>query len=279
MMSGSSQTRSGTAYGADAAPSFQAASHPSSSNAVASTLLTIKSMLETTPPSTPFEINATNCINLLISQMVEMKHEQEVSNSKTAGLMHVVRDIEVSTIKTEQYSRRDCITVTGVSQAAGETRKDLGQKVASVLSKSGTPVKVDDLSAFHRNGGKGREVNLHNGTKKFIPPSVTVKFKAINQKDDVLRNYKNYDSSKSKRMDIQVYQSLSSHYAELRRSIIKFFETDGALGKQVKWVRYLSPTSGIGVKLKSEEFMKYINTMDEFLFMFKRDVVPAAVDD
>ncbi len=158
----------------------------------------------------------------------------------------------------------------------GETSKDLGQKLASALSKSGTPVKVDDLSVYHRNGNKGREVTLQNGSNKVIPPSVTVKFKAINQKDSVLKNYKNFDSSKSKRADIQVYQSLSPHYANLRRGIIKFFETADASGKQMKWVRYLSPTSGIGVKLKSNEFIKYINTMDEFLFTFRRDVLAPA---
>ena len=187
------------------------------SGPVGETLIAIKTMLDSVAPSTPFEKNMFNCVNLLIAQMHEMKHEVERANTRAAHLTHALRDVELSTVKTEQYSRRDCVTVTGVAHTEGETTKDLGPKVASVLSKSGVTVKPDDLSAFHRNGGKTKQVKLRDGTLKSIPPSVTVKFKSINHKDDLIRNYKNFDAAKSKPAEVQVYHSLTPHYAGLRR--------------------------------------------------------------
>ena len=237
-------------------------------------LMAVKSMLQNVPPTTPFEKNIHNCVELLIGHFIEMKHELEIFKCKSIDFDHSMREIKVSTVKTEQYSRRDCITVTGVGKPEGETTKDLGVKVASTLSKSGVPVKVDDFSAFHRNGDKVKQIKQRDGRVKEIPPTITVKFKTVNKKDDVVKNYKNYDVENSKRNDIQVYHSLSPHYASLRRSILQYFsDGNNTYGKELKWVRYLSPSSGIAVKLKSDEFFKNINVIEDFQSKFRQIVV------
>ena len=59
---------------------------------------------------------------------------------------------------------------------------DLGNRVATALSKSGVKVRADDLSSFHRNSGDNKTVTLRDRSprsEKIIPPSVTVKFKTI----------------------------------------------------------------------------------------------------
>ena len=234
-------------------------------NAAGDTLSAIHSMLESVPPTSPFESNLFNCMNLLIAQFREIKDWQRKVDERSGVTACLISEMKLATVKTEQYSRRDCVTVTGVPKAEGETSQDLGPKVASALSKSGVPVKVEELSAFHRNQGKERQVKLRDGTTKTIPPTITVKFRSVNQKDEVVKNYKNFDHSKKKPNDIQVYHSLSQHYAKLRRQIIEYYGSDNGQDKAVKWVRYLSPSAGLAVKLKSEEFVKNVHVWSDFL--------------
>ena len=242
-------------------------------NQAGKTLMAIKSMLESVPPTSPFEKNLTNCVNLLIAQMLEIKHNLGISQSRTVKLSNAVRDVQVSNIKTEQYSRRDCLTVTGLVKAVGESQADLGTKIIGALNKSGVAVKAEDLSAYHRNGGQGKEVKLRDGTTKIVPPSITVKFKSVGQKDDIVKNYKNFDSSISRPAVVQVYHSLTPHYSGLRREILTFFRSPDAAGKEAKWARYLSPSAGLAIKLKSNEFMKNIHTFDDFITVFNRDIL------
>ena len=93
---------------------------------------------------------------------------------------------------------------------------ELGPKIVSTLNKSGVNVKIDDLSTFYCNQQQDKMVTLCDGTTKKIPPSVTVKFKSVNQKDDV-RNFKNFDYSTKKPANVQIFHSLSPHYAGLRK--------------------------------------------------------------
>ena len=62
-----------------------------------------------------------------------------------------MQEVKRYSVQTEQYSRRDCLTVTGLTKTDTETTTELGPKVVSALNKSGANVKLDDLSAFHRN--------------------------------------------------------------------------------------------------------------------------------
>ena len=240
------------------------------------TLLAIKSMLESVPPTSPFEKNLVNCVNLVIAQMREIKYNVEMANTRAADMSHSLKDVRMSAIRSEQYSRRDCVTVTGLTQSEGETPKELVPKVATVLSKSGVTVKAEDISACHRNGGKVKQIKLRDGSLKSIPPTITVKFKSINQKDELIKGYKNFDAAKSKPADVQVYHSLSKHYAGLRRDILNFFRTDeAAAGRSAKWVKYLSPTSGLALKLRTDEFMKGIHSWDDFVRCFQSLVRPS----
>ncbi len=167
---------------------------------VGETLNTLKTMLGNVPATTPFESNMVNCVNLVIAQLQDLRSEFRSFQERTGFMALHMQNVELSVIKTEQYSRRDCLTVTGIPHAKEETTKELGPKVVSALSKSGVAVKVGDLSAFHRNGVKGKEIKLKNGMTKVVPPTVTVKFQSINQKDDVVKNYKKFDQSKKSQL-------------------------------------------------------------------------------
>ena len=93
----------------------------------------------------------------------------------------------------------------------------------------------------------------------------------MSEKGSVLRNYKNFDTRKREPRPTKVFQSLSLHYAGLRRSIVKFFYIDNAshnLSKHLEWVTYQSPTAGPVVKSKSDEYLKDIHVIDDFYFRF-----------
>ena len=157
------------------------------------------------------------------------------------------------------------MTVTGLTKTDTETTTELGPKVVSALNKSGVNVKLDDLSAFHRNQQQDKTVTLRDGTSKKIPPSITVKFKSVNQKDDIVRNFKNYDYSIKKPANVQIFHSLSPHYAGLRKKILEYYKSGDAGSKTIKWVRYLSPSAGLAVKLNSDEFVKNIHVFEDFM--------------
>ena len=126
-------------------------------------------------------------------------------------------------------------------------------------------MKLDDFSAFLRNQQQDKTVTLRDGTSKKILPSITVKFKPVNKKDDVVRNFKNYDYSTKKPANVQIFHSLSPHYAGLRKKIFEFYKSGDAGSKTVKWVRYLSLAAGLAVKLNSDEFVKNIHVFEDFM--------------
>ena len=238
---------------------------PRSADQIQDTLAVIQDMLGKEPPKSPFETNLVNCVNLLIAQMREMKAVQQHQATRYGALVINMQEIKRSSVQTEQYSRRDCLTVTGLTKTDTETTTELGPKIVSALNKSGVNVKIDDFSAFHRNQQQDKTVTLRDGTTKKIPPSVTVKFKSVNQKDDVVRNFKNFYYSTKKPANVQIFHSLSPHYAGLRKKILEYYKSGDAGSKTVKWVRYLSPSAGLAVKLSSDDFVKNIHVFEDFL--------------
>ena len=57
--------------------------------------------------------------------------------------------VEVSVAKTDQYSRRDTVVVTGLDyNPETETHSELTGAVAGEMSKSGVQVNASDFSAF-----------------------------------------------------------------------------------------------------------------------------------
>ena len=238
---------------------------------VTATLDGILPMIDSMKPSDPFQISVCNVLRLLVGQMKEIKLGQVKLQDSTISSLGVVDDNLVdltrTAVKGEQYHRRDTLTVTGVPKRNEETVAELGKKVAESLSLSGETVTPDDFSVIHRNGNRTKK--NHQG--KDIPPSVTVRFSKIGKKDKVLRGYKNYDVNTKTSKSVKVFQSLSPHYSGLRQYIVNFFGTDNVdanLGKQLKWCTYQSPSAGLAVKLKSDEFMRDIHVVDDFLFKF-----------
>ena len=239
---------------------------------VAAALDSLLPIIQGATPTTPFETSIQNVVQVLIGQMKAINQKVDRNRTVTCGSLRQMDnsmvDVTRGLVKTEQYNRRDTITVTGLQKESTETEDALAKKVAGALSVSGEDVAAKDFTAVHRNGQKPRKI-----AGKEIPPSVTVKFHNISKKDRVLRNYKNYDHSNSKPRTVKCFQSLSPHYSALRQSIMKFFADDNNEhnhGKRIKWCTYQSPTAGLVVKLQSDEYMRDIHVIDDFYLNFEK---------
>lgn len=243
------------------------------SHRVTSTLDHMKTMLDKLEPSTPFENGMKDYLNFLHCQFTELKIQVDRVQSdniiRNRNTMECVDELALSCVKTEQYSRRDTVTVVGLAKPDNEQQSDLTKKVAEVLSTSGETVTESDLSVVHRNSNHTKVIR-----GKPIPPSITVKFCKVSNKDNVLRAYKNYDPVQKKARNVRVYQSLTAHYSTVRSSIYDFLNSKPGDNKDFgrifnkdlrpKWVTYQSPTSGLAVKLASGDYFNGIHMYEDF---------------
>ena len=226
-------------------------------------------------PASDFEKSVSDFMAVLYCQIKELRNDharlRDEMLVRNKMVSDSVDDLHLSVVKTEQYSRRDTITVVGLDKPDTETEASLSQKVAETLCDSGVNVVPEDFSAIHRNSRDNRIIK-----GRTVPPSVTVRFSKINKKDSVLRSYRNYNQAASAPRKVKIYQSLTQHYADLRSGIFKFlksdendeFYTDGPIrnvGLKPKWVTYQSPTSGFAVKLASGEYFNGIHVWQDFV--------------
>ena len=116
------------------------------------TLDEIKNMLNGIKVQTEFEKSMKTVVSLLIGQIKDwrldtIKKEQE-NLFRHEKLSDTMDDMTLSVVKSEQYTRRDVVTVVGLPLADGpESQTDLSTKVAQALSQSGEDVKPADFSA------------------------------------------------------------------------------------------------------------------------------------
>lgn len=212
-------------------------------------------------PSTATETMLCKCISALLGEVKSMDHKITALSHKVEELSQDQVVIEQTAAKAEQYHRRDTVIVAGMDMPPNETPDQLKKSVADVLNKSGTTVWVENFAAIHRNGKQYKTIK--KGDKEIqIPPAITVKFSNLNKKDEVLRSYKNFDSTTKKRRKICVYQSLSPYYKLLKDEINKYC-TSKALA--IAWAHWRSPTCGIAVKLKGSGILvTNVHGLDDF---------------
>jgi hypothetical protein len=271
-------TRSGNNSNGSGYQPFEdrAASLGNQLSSVTSVIDTMGQMLGNITGTSRFEQEVLSYLNLLHSTVKDMKTElaklRDEMIVRNRNVRDTVDDLMLSVVKTEQYSRRDTVTVVGlpVDNVDAESQSELTRKVATQLSLSGETVEPSDLSAVHRNSRQIKEIK---GRK--VPPSVTVRFVNINKKDKALRGYKNYDSVEGKSRDVKIYQSLTTHYSQLRGSMLDFFNSKPGEGKgfgriknselKAKWITYQSPSSGFAVKLENGDYFNRIHVWQDFV--------------
>ena len=167
-----------------------------------SAIKTIQTLLGAIKTESPFEIAMVQAINHLADCHVKLLSDVKTLTQKVTGLSAQAGESVIASNQALQYSRRDTVVVTGMPYTTGEKSEVLGKTLATELSNSGIKVSESDFGAYHRNGNKikTKVITDRSGVEKEIkiPPSlsVTVRFNHSNLKDNVIRNYKNFDSTK-----------------------------------------------------------------------------------
>ena len=126
-----------------------------------------------TPAVIQLLTNIVNILRLLVGQVRDFKSElAEVKKSNWSDFRQIDEDmtsLAVTTFKTEQYSRRDTMLITGLPKSVEETHEELTKKVTETLSVSGETILANDISVVHRNAKESKTIR-----GKVVPPSVTV---------------------------------------------------------------------------------------------------------
>ena len=234
---------------------------------------TIQSMLGALPADTAFEKAIVNAVNYLADSHIKLLSDYKSLANKVAGIASQSGESVIASNQALQYTRRDTLVVTGIPFSAGEDPEQLKGKLATELSASGVSVSNNDFSAYHRNGNKMIEKQITDrstgDTKKIIvPPSVTVRFKNSNQKDRVIRGYKNFDRQKNQPKKIRVFQSITPYYSNLKRDISTYFKEDETVNKEILWVHWRSPSCGMAVKCKDGTYFHGIHCMQDLIEQF-----------
>lgn len=162
----------------------------------------------------------------------------------------------VAISRVEQYSRRGTITVVGHPQKPNE---DIVADMCALLN-----VDEVDLEAAHRNGSKPITFTRKDNSVGTKPPSITVRFRNLTKKDQILRSYKNYINGKAK--PVRVYQSLTQTYKELKSSISDYCSK---VQVELAWIHWRSASAGLVVKVKSSgKLINRIFCYEDFLNQF-----------
>ena len=209
-------------------------------------------------------LSPKNTFEKTIKSVVGMlgKHVQILANNCSA-MSSSVDNVEVDLAKSDQYSRRNTLVVTGLQyKKETETYDTLSSTVADELTTSGIRVSSNDFSACHRNNKNTKTVMI-KGKQVKIPPSVTVRFYNANKKDHVLNNYKNYVNCKDK--PVRVVQSLNHHYQTLKTNIINLCREKDV---KVSWIYWRSASSGLCIKFDNQITLSKIHSMADFNKIF-----------
>ena len=145
---------------------------------IAATLDQLLAQLNEIPALTPFENSMKNMVSLILCQVKEIKIDQalqrEEDRLRRLQIREEVDDLTLTVVKSEQFTRRDTLTLVGVPMPEAESQDDLCRKVSDILTTSGETVTTTDLTAVHRNSVTSKTVG-----DRIIPPSVTVKLSNI----------------------------------------------------------------------------------------------------
>ena len=152
----------------------------------------------------------------ILANISSLKTENKKLNDK-------LNVFEEKFIKLDQYSRKDVAILTGLQFTQGETQSTLENKVLHVINGiTEQQFNIHCFSAIHRNGNRCKD----NGR----PPSITVKFLRLQDKDLVFRK-----TSVIKRKNL--FPELNFHHCMCEGMID--IQTSIAAQQPVKFVKFM----------------------------------------
>ena len=142
-------------------------------------------------------------INNLQLQLKALKHDSLLTTSANKVKDCVIQSLQGEVHRLQQFTRRYCISITGIDKPDGKERHDeLKKKVEKIITEIDSTTTVNEIDKLHRNGpARGKE------------QEVIVRFTSHSAKEAVYNNRKNLRTDKN----IKIRPSLSPH----SRSLLK----------------------------------------------------------
>ena len=156
-----------------------------------------------TPTNSPQQFQYPSIDNNTLYQMICERdvrmQAMEVKMNYIESLLHV-KDSVIGGLKGEierlqQFTRRYCVSITGIPKPRGEKSSDLKPIVENLVTEVGR-TSIEDIDKFHRNGPqKGSE------------QEIILRFKSHSAKEAFYKGRKNLGQN---RVDVKIRPSLSS---------------------------------------------------------------------
>ena len=160
----------------------------------------------------------------------ELRQELSELRSENTRLRNLVGDLEDQVESQEQYSRRNCLRISGLTEQDGE---DVGETTLKLFNQKmdvQPPIQPSDIDRIHRLGEKRDDGR---------PRGVIVKFSAYTARNRVMKARRNLNNRNIQPKDaIYVNESLTLQRSKLlykarmmkrQRRIEKVWTHDGSL--------------------------------------------------
>lgn len=92
----------------------------------------------------------------LQDQIPSLQEKNSELKSENTSLLARVASLESQADQAEQYSRRNCLRLSGINEVAGENTDDIVLKLAQDI---GSPVELQEIDRSHRVGNPKRKPN------------------------------------------------------------------------------------------------------------------------
>ena len=85
-----------------------------------------------------------------------LKNLVEFNNDKTTALLcvkdRVCEELQLQLDKLHQFTRRPCVTISGIPKQRGEKKEQLQVEIEKIVAANEADVTMRDIDKFHRNG-------------------------------------------------------------------------------------------------------------------------------
>ena len=95
-------------------------------------------------------------INLKDAITKSLQDENKYLKTKVNVLENKIIDLEIQNNDVDQYSRRNNVEISGITQSVSDNR--LQEKVADILKAIGVNITTNEIEACHRLGKKNKNV-------------------------------------------------------------------------------------------------------------------------
>ena len=95
-------------------------------------------------------------INLKDAITKSLQDENKCLKTKVNVLENKIIDLEIQNNDVDQYSRRNNVEISGITQSVSDNR--LQEKVADILKAIGVNITTNEIEACHRLGKKNKNV-------------------------------------------------------------------------------------------------------------------------